>query len=71
MAAEKVKDARLVRYVRNHPDATARQVAERFYTAKSQLVVGSRLSRLVNAGLLTKRFQDGWKYSASEVPTNG
>ncbi len=45
----------------------AREVAGRFYTVKAQLVVGSRLARLANAGRLVKRFENGWKYSVAPV----
>jgi len=60
-----VRDWRIVRFLRQHPDATARDVAQHFYTVNAQLQVGSRLKRMVRDGLLVERFEDGWKYSTA------
>jgi hypothetical protein len=65
VTAARVSDAQIVRFVRDHPDATARLVAERFYTVRGQLQAGLRLKRMVRAGLLHERFyNNGWKYAA-------
>lgn len=71
MTQKAVSDARLVRFVRNHPGARPREVAQRFYTVKAQLAVGALLKRLVREGHLTERFEDGWIYSVAPPHSPG
>ncbi len=60
-----VSDARLIRYVRTHPDCRPRDVAAHFYTPAAAMAVGARLSKLTKAGHLTARFDDGWRYTTA------